>query len=196
MASAKRLLRWIGEKKGIGRVLKKVAVALTATPIFWLVFQLPNVYPGLVIYTIISLSTEAIFTGLGDQVRRLFQRTGIDWVLPCRTYLWAVIVYGLSGAISFPLMDVFFPKFYGLHWAIRGAVFPIGIFAWEFYWGWYIETLFKKVPWEYQHSTYRIWRYIKPRYCLFWSGFGFVLEWTHLHVIHRLDHILPIVFGP
>ena len=175
-------------------LLKKALVAVTAIPIFMMVGRLPYAYPGLIVYTIISLSTEALFSGFGDQIRRVFRRTGVDWNLPCRTWLWAVLVYGVSAAVSFPLADMLCPQFYGFHWIVRGLIFPFGVYAWEFYWGWYIETVTGKCPWEYQVSTYRIWRYIRPRYFLFWSGFGFVLEYTHLHIIHRLNEILPIVF--
>jgi hypothetical protein len=191
-----------------GKFAARSLVILTLLPVAWLVAELPFVGSGIAVYTVISLATECIFTGFGDQARRLLERKGIDWDLPCRTYLWAPVVYGIPAAVSFPLMDFVapgnafagvwpfppsMPPFYDWPWWVRGAIYSAGIFAWEFYWAWVIETLTGKVPWQYKVSTYRIWRYIRPRYALFWGLFGFVLEWTHLHIIHRLDDILPFV---
>jgi len=110
-------------------------------------------------------------------------RPGIDRRLTTRSNLWNIVVYGLSAAVSFSVLDTWRDGwFYTWPWYLRGVLFT-AIFFWEFTWGWAIEKLTGICPWRYERSLVRWKRYIKPGYVGLWISFGFVLEWTHLHLV-------------
>jgi hypothetical protein len=138
---------------------------------------------SLLVYTILALAVESAFTGFADLYRRVRSKLPIDRKLPCRTSLWGIGVYGVSAAVGFAVMDAVFPAFFDRHWLWRGAFYVVGIYFWEFVWGWALETTLGTCPWQYRHSTWRVWRYIKPRFAGYWFAFGFVLEWAHLRAI-------------
>lgn len=146
---------------------------------------------GLLVYSVISIPTEAVFTGVGDVVRRLLKGMKIDWHLPCRLSLWAVPVYGLSAAVSFALLDTFAIGFYKLPWWVRAPAFSLAFYLWEYSWGFAIEKIADTCFWKYRDSKHRIWRLIKPAYAPLWAAFGFVLEWAHRQLIPLLDTIFP-----
>jgi hypothetical protein len=138
---------------------------------------------GFAVFSVISVAAEAVFTGIGDQVRNVRNGDRVNWNLPCRSYLWSILVYGASAMVSFPIMGTLFPAFFALEWWWRGLFYVVGIFFWEFVWGWLIELVTGTCPWQYRRSTWRVWRYIKPEYAGFWFGFGFILEWAHAVLI-------------
>lgn len=146
---------------------------------------------GLFVYSVIALATESVFTGIGDQIRRAWKRQPIDPLFPCRSFLWAVPVYALPAALSFAFIDAFAPAFYAARWPIRASTYAVGIFCWEFLWGYFIEKAAGTCPWQYRVSPHRVWRYIFPPYAPLWAMFGFVLEWTHRRLIPLLDSIFP-----
>jgi len=142
-------------------------------------------------YAVISLASEAFFTGFTVQIRRRRRGEPIDWRLPCQPFLWSLIVYGLSAAISFPLLETAYPTFFHWPWFARGFGYMFGIYFWEYYWGWRIEDLTGTVPWKYRESPWRIWRYVNPYYAWSWFCYGFVLEFVH----QRLIPALPGIFA-
>lgn len=137
----------------------------------------------LFVFTVLCFFIEAFFTGIADFIRSYFKGEKPDWHLHARTQLWGIFVFGTSAAVSYPLLDHIAPEFFVLHWAIRGAVYVIGIYAWEYFWGLVLEKLIGFCPWEYTKSQYAIWRYTSPWFCAFWFGLGFALEWIHLELI-------------
>lgn len=137
---------------------------------------------ALCVFTAFGLAAESVFTGFGDQVRRLRAGNPVDWTLPCRTWLWSVPVYGLSAAAGFTAISAFTPGFFGAPWYIRGLTYTASIYAWEFCWGLVIERMTGTCPWHYRGMVgYR--RFVNPRYAPFWFGFGFLLEALHLNVV-------------
>lgn len=140
----------------------------------------------LLVYTGLSFATESLFTGTVDTVRAYLQGRPVDLRFPCRTQLWGVFVYGVSATVSFPLISLLLPAFYGLPWAVRGVAYMLGIYAWEFFWGFVQESTIGFCTWRYRDSPYRILRYNSPMHGPFWFLFGFVLEWTWLTFIPAL----------
>lgn len=140
----------------------------------------------LLVYTGLSFATESLFTGIADALRAYLRGRPVDPRFPCRTQLWGVLVYGISATMSYPLLTLVLPEFYGLHWAVRGATYMLGIYAWEFFWGYVISLIIGYCPWKYSDSRWRIWRYVNPWFAPFWFLFGFVLEWTWLTFIPAL----------
>jgi hypothetical protein len=166
------------------------ASVIAATVYFLLVDTIPFLTSFLT-YAMISLACEAFFTGITSQISRLRRKESIDWDLPCKSYLWSIIVYGLSAALSFRVIETAFPQLFDWPWYFRGGVFMTVIYLWEYFWGWRIEALTGSVPWKYRESPWRIWRYVNPYYFWSWYCFGFVLEFIHF----RLIPILPQIFS-
>ncbi len=144
---------------------------------------------GLLAFTVIGLATESAFNGVRDQINRRLRGDRIDWSLPCRTWLWSILVFGLSAAISFPLLAAFCPGVFAWPWPLRGVLYALGIYAWEYLWGWVTEKILGRCPWEYERSPFPVWRYIRPRFAPLWIAYGFVLEWAHLKLIPWLTTV-------
>jgi hypothetical protein len=142
-----------------------------------------------VAFTVIGLATECCFTGVRDQVRRFRRGEPIDRLLPCTTWLWSILVFGLSAVISFPVIAAVYPEIFTWPWPLRGLIYLAGIYGWEFFWGLVLEAVIGKCPWQYMDSPKRFWRYIEPNYAGLWFLYGFVLEWTYLRLIPLLVSI-------
>lgn len=97
---------------------------------------------------VISLASEAFFTGITTQLRRLRKREPIDWRLPCQPFLWSIFAYGLSAALSFRLIEMRYPSFFDWPWYLRGVAYMTCICLWEYFWGWRIEALTGFLPVE------------------------------------------------
>lgn len=142
-----------------------------------------------VAYAVISLASEAFFTGITTQIRRVRRKEPIDWRLPCQPFLWSIFVYGLSAALSFRLIEMWFPSFFGWPWYLRGVAYMTCIYLWEYFWGWRIEALTGSCPWKYRESPWKIWRYVNPYFFWSWYCFGFVLEFIHVRIVPMLPGI-------
>lgn len=138
------------------------------------------------LYTALGISTEAIFTGVADIIRDQIAGKPFNSTLPCRTSLWIIPVYAGSATAAFGMIGAFSPKVFRWPWWIRGLVYMLGIYCFEFTWAFFLESIFGIQVWDYQNSEYRIWRYINPRFCVFWFLFGFVLEWVKVKVLPRM----------
>ena len=138
------------------------------------------------LYTALALSSEAIFTGLGDVYHRWRAGLPFDRKLPCSTQLWSIAVYGLSATFAFNVITAIFPRFYRAAWWERGLVYVFGTYAFEYAWGWILEKTTGACPWRYRNSRHALLRYTKPEYFGLWFFFGFALEWVHLTALPRL----------
>lgn len=107
----------------------------------------------------------------------------IDWKLPCRTSLWSIPVYAVSATFAFGVMEALYPEFFARDWWVRGIVYMICTFVFEYLWGLILEEATGECPWHYRDSKWRIWRYINPEYAALWFFFGFALEWIHLEAL-------------
>lgn len=182
------LVRMYGFAKSVFALSATVWV-LGATAYFAAAETLPFLTDFLT-YAVISLASEAFFTGITTQIRRVRKGEPIDWRLPCQPFLWSLFVYGLSAALSFRIIQIAYPAFFAWPWFLRGFAYMTSIYLWEYFWGWRIEALTGSVPWKYRESPWRVWRYVNPYYFWSWYCFGFVLEFIHL----RLIPVLPSVF--
>jgi len=142
-----------------------------------------------VLYAGAGLLFEALFSGVFIQVERVLRGEKIDWDLPCKTYLWSILVYGLSAAVSFTLAYRCLGGFFDLHWALRGATYVLGIYLWEYFWGFLIETLTGKCPWRYRDTPRRIWRYVSPLFVPVWFGVGLMMEALYETVLPLLGRL-------
>ena len=142
----------------------------------------------LYLFTMISFAAESMFTAIANPIRGYFRGEELDLRLEGRTQLWGVFVYGTSAAVSFLWIDWAVPELYTLHWAIRGSIFMVGIYAWEYFWGAILERVIGFCPWQYTESKYAVWRYLNPWFFGLWFGFAFILEWVHLKLMPVLVH--------
>ena len=138
------------------------------------------------LYTALGISTEAIFTGVADVIRDWLAGRSFNPHLPCRTNLWVIPVYGVSATVAFSLIGAFTPKVFRWPWWARGLVYMLGIYCFEFMWVLALEGLLGIQVWNYEDSKYHVWRYINPYFCVFWFGFGFILEWVKIKVLPRM----------
>ncbi len=123
-----------------------------------------------------GLLFEALFSGVFFQVAHLVRGESLDWALPCKTYLWSILVYGLSAAICFPPAFRHLPGFFRSPWPVRGLVYTAAIFAWEYFWGAAIEGLTGVCPWRYVDSPHAVLRYVSPFFAPVWFLVGLALE--------------------
>ena len=138
------------------------------------------------LYTALGISMEVIFTGIGDIIRDQANGLPFDSTLPCRASLWIIPIYGLSATGAFGIIGAFWPKLFSRHWFIRGLIYMLVIYGFEFMWALALESLLGIQVWNYENSEYRIWRYINPYFCLPWFLFGFALEKVKLVILPRL----------
>ncbi|TSC84718.1 MAG: hypothetical protein G01um101413_102 [Parcubacteria group bacterium Gr01-1014_13] len=138
------------------------------------------------LYTALGISVEAIFTGIGDIIRNELAGNSFDPILPCRVSLWIIPVYGLSATIAFAIIDAYLPRLFSWPWWIRGLIYMVVIYSFEFVWALALESLLGIQVWNYEDSEYRIWRYINPYFCVVWFVFGFALEKVKVYILPRL----------
>lgn len=138
------------------------------------------------IYTVWSLASEAVFTGVADIIRDYQAGRPFNSHLPCRTSLWSILVYGVPASLGFTFVDRLVPGFFKWHWAKRGFIYTIGTFASEYAWGDFLEWLTGSCPWQYRDSSIALLRYINPEYFLLWFMFGFSLEWIRVKLLPRI----------
>lgn len=137
------------------------------------------------LYTVLSLSFETVFTGVADMIRDSMAGRHFNVLLPCRASLWIIPVYAVSATLSFGVIGAFFPKLIRRPWWVRGIIYMFVIYAFEFVWALMIQNVFHVEVWRYRDSPHLVWRYINPCYCCFWFGFGFILEWVRFWVLPR-----------
>lgn len=137
------------------------------------------------LYTALAMSTEAIFTGIADRIRDWKAGRAFNRNLPCRVSLWHIPVYAFSATVSFSLIGACAPEFFLWPWWVRGVIYVVAIYGWEFVWAMTLES-FGVRTWVYQDSKYRVWRYINLKWSVFWFLFGFVLEWVKISMLPRL----------
>ncbi|MEY4745097.1 MAG: hypothetical protein RL272_1042 [Candidatus Parcubacteria bacterium] len=179
--------RSISAAKLVFAVMATAWVAIATA--YFLLMETHAFLASFVTYSVISLASEAFFTGITAQIRRRRRREPVDWDLPCKPFLWSIVVYGLSAALSFRLIEVIHPAFFAWPWYLRGVAYMTCIYLWEYFWGWRIEALTGSCPWKYRESPWKIWRYVNPYFFWSWYCFGFVLEFVYFRLIPVLPRI-------
>ena len=145
-----------------------------------------GIFVPFLIYTCLGISVEAIFTGVLDIIRDQLAGRPFDSTLPCRASLWIIPVYGLSATIAFGAIGAFWPKLFSWPWLVRGLIYMLTIYGFEFMWALALESFFGIQVWNYENSEYRVWRYINPYFCPVWFVFGLVLEKVKVKILPRL----------
>ncbi|MBI4669421.1 MAG: hypothetical protein HY747_09620 [Elusimicrobia bacterium] len=129
-----------------------------------------------IFFAMIGLSGEAIFKGTSKIIHDIASGRGIDWELPCKTWLWSIFVYGLSAAVCFHPAAMEFIGVLQWPWPWRGLFYAAAIFAVEFFWGCLLDKTIGFCPWDYRPARFAVRGYIRLDFAPFWFAFGFLLE--------------------
>jgi uncharacterized membrane protein len=127
-----------------------------------------------ILYGIFGCFGELLWTSTSAPVLSLARRSSVDLRLPAQTYLWMFPIYGMGGLIFEQLHAVVgaWP------WLVRGLVYMLFIFAGEYVWGWGIERVTGKVPWDYTGARFSVHGRIRLDYAPLWFVVGVSTEWT------------------
>ncbi len=121
-----------------------------------------------IIYGLLGLLLETIWTGLGSLLSGNYKLTGY-------TYLWMFFIYGL-GIIFEPIHD----RIRNKNFLIRGLIWAFLIFAVEFTTGYLLELLIGSCPWNYGRDTkYSLYGYIRLDFLPIWFVVGLAFEKLH-----------------
>ena len=120
-----------------------------------------------VIYGLVGLVAETLFTGLGSLLKG-------DLTMRAWTYIWMLPIYGLMILIE-PVHD----RIRDLPVVFRGGVYTIIIFGIEYTTGWSLRELIGRCPWDYGTGTYSIDGLIKLSFIPVWFIGGLIFEKLH-----------------
>lgn len=193
--------RWLFAMKPAPKVRVGLTAILIASQflIMYLVGRMTGVsvltlFYEFVIFSGVAIVTESFFTSIGDRIRELLRGSEIDLQFPCRVFLWAIPVYGLSATIGFTLLEHYYPGFFKLGIVWRSIVYFAGCWLCELGWGITIKLITLKLPWKYSVSSWKITEYINPWYLPFWILFGFVLETMYFTFIPKSPELVKAAF--
>jgi hypothetical protein len=128
----------------------------------------------LVLYGIFGCFGELLWTSMSAPVMSLARRTSVDVRLPAMTYLWMFPIYAHAGLI----FELIHGEVASWAWPLRGLVYMLFIFIGEYLWGFIIQKLTGKVPWDYTGSRFSVHGRIRLDYGILWFGIGLLTEWT------------------
>ena len=130
-----------------------------------------------VIYGLLGLCAEVLWTGLGSMINGDVRLTG-------STYIWMFPIYGLT---------VFLEPIHNRirHFSIftRGGVYMVLIFTIEFSSGLLLRELLGVCPWDYQYEPLSIYGLITLRYIPVWFAAGLIFEKFHDTLI-RIEQLI------
>jgi uncharacterized membrane protein len=132
-----------------------------------------------VIYGLLGLCAEVLWTGLGSMIDG-------DMTLTSSTCIWMFPIYGLSVFLE-PIHN----RIRHLSLFTRGGVYMVLIFAAEFTSGLLLKELLGACPWNYKNELLSIHGIITLRYIPVWFATGLIFERIHDALI-RIEHIITI----
>jgi len=130
-----------------------------------------------VIYGLLGLCAEVIWTGLGSMING-------DMRLTSSTCIWMFPIYGLAVFLE-PLHN----RIRHLSFLTRGGVYMVLIFATEFTTGLLLKVLLGVCPWNYKNYPLSIYGIITLSYIPVWFATGLIFEEIHDTLI-RIKHII------
>jgi len=119
-----------------------------------------------VLYGLLGWGLEIVWTGLGS----LLPPT--DWRLVGKTYLWMFPIYGGCAVLLQNLVPVLEPY----HWVLRGLVWIVVIFVFEFTTGGLVRALAGVCPWDYSAARLSFCGLIRWDYAPLWFVLGLAFE--------------------
>jgi len=119
------------------------------------------------VFGIIGWAMEVFWTGLGSLLRR-------DFSAKSTTSIWMFFIYG-SAALFAPLIGAVAP----LHWALRGAVYAMCIFAVEYGAGMLLKAA-DICPWDYTGARTSVQGVIRLDYAPVWFAVGLIFEFIYV----------------
>lgn len=102
------------------------------------------------------------------------------WRLAGHTYLWMFPLYGAGGLLFGPCHD----SLRGSPWLLRGLLWALAIFAFEYVSGWLLRRFTGRCPWDYSYNRTHVHGLIRLDYTPVWFMFGLLLERVHDTATH------------
>lgn len=130
-----------------------------------------------VLYGLLGLCAEVLWTGLGSMINGDVRLTG-------STYIWMFPIYGLAVFLE-PIHN----RIRHLSLFTRGGVYMVLIFAGEFSSGLLLRELLGVCPWNYQYEPLSIYGLITLRYIPVWFVAGLIFEKFHDTLI-RIEQLI------
>lgn len=125
----------------------------------------------IIFFSCLGITTEVVFTSLWTILTNYKKKQRLNLALKGHSYLWMLPIYGM--------IPVIFPAVYSLieHMPLIGRAFVYGVctLALEFFFGWLIDRMTGKCPWEYS-GPLAVKGYIRLDFLPFWMGFGVMVE--------------------
>ncbi|XP_065338111.1 transmembrane protein 229B-like [Cloeon dipterum] len=131
----------------------------------------------LYVYALHGFLVEVLFSATWDFV--LMQK----WTLAGCSNVWSLPIYGISGLVMEALADKMLAR--GLAWPLRGLVYLMWIYCWEYSSGYVLRAL-NACPWDYSAFAYNINGLITLEYGPLWLIASLIMEKL---VIQRLSHL-------
>lgn len=119
------------------------------------------------IYALHGYATEIIFTGMWQFI---FHR---DWTLMGNTSILIMPIYGVSGLVCEQLH--LFCNRKGFPVIIRGCVYLIWTYFWEFSTGFFLKQ-FDMCPWDYSHYDGDFMGIVTLEYLPLWYMLGLIVD--------------------
>lgn len=101
------------------------------------------------------------------------------------TYLWMLPIYG-GGCMLFELAHAVVASY---PWMVRGAIYMVGCFIFEYATGWMIKMISGTIPWDYSERRWHVHGLIRLDYAPLWFLFGLLLERVEM-VVRAVEPVL------
>ncbi len=167
----------------------------------------PLVEIRLILYAILGLVSEVLFTAIMDLIapkflqswhaKSLVQSEGSQENEIARdskamgyTFLWMIPIYMLLVFIE-PVSQLLLTW----PWFLRGLVYLIFFWIAEYITGALIKKITGYCPWDYSYSRFSVHGYIRWDYAPVWFSFSLFVEWISAKFILLAPAIKEIFFG-
>lgn len=121
-----------------------------------------SVWLRIFFYGLHGFFDEIVFTSTLDFISGGFK----DWTLKGHSSLWSFFIYGFC-SYTVECMYLFLKKNTKISMAIRGLLYVVWVYVWEFSCG-YILRMFNACSWDYSHMKWNLYGLITLQYFPFW----------------------------
>ena len=128
------------------------------------------------LFAFIGVAHEVIWTSLVEYAksRKMSLKGGSS--------LWMFPIYGSIFFIVLLVLE----HFPGFPWWIRGFIYMVLIYIWEFASGWTVRWMIGVAPWDYSAKKYNLSGLINLDYAPIWFIEGLIAEWRYLFLQSHL----------
>ena len=124
-----------------------------------------NTLTGFFILGCVGMALEVFYTGIMDYLKGETHNA-----LPGRSYVWMFPAYGF--------LSLFFPYVQEYVWYARGIIYVIGVFVFEYIYGFFLRMLLGAAPWEHKYhgKKWSVHGLVRLDYAIHWFVALLLLE--------------------